>query len=213
VSVVCRDLKDHLVMASQLSFLNTLFTHDAFKKGGCMNAFLNLGDETTACMPEMSCQSPMDTGNLGRTTSAGNDGATMLAAAPSNSEIPASLQDEQEHRSLDAVNQTKHDAQCSGLESDFNTVKSLLEQSRTQAISSQTTPVLARDLSRPFNKNCMSLRQSAKKMQAENPIFSWICKSPLLPKVSGLLEARASFTSLYMVESSSFFVMVVSDQM
>jgi hypothetical protein len=186
-------------MASPLSFLNTLFTHDAFKKGGCMNAFVNLRDETTACMPEMSCQSPMDanTGNFASgTTSAGNDGAPMLAAPPANSEIPAVLQDEQEHRSPDAVNQTKHDAQCSGLESDFNTVKALLEQSRTQAISSQTTPVLARDLSSPFNKNCMSRRQSTKKMHAENPIFSWICESPLLPKVSGLLEARANLTFL-----------------
>ena len=187
-------------MASPLSFLNTLFTHDAFKKGGCMNAFLNLGDETTACMPEMSCQSQMDaksepdgcqTDNFAsRTTSAGNDGTNMLAA---NSEIPAILQDEQEHRSPDAVNQTKHDAHGSGLESDFNTVKSLFEQSRTHAISSQTTPVLARDLSRPFNKNCADW---PKKMHAENPIFSWICKSPLIPKVSGLLEARANFTFL-----------------
>ena len=188
-------------MASPLSFLNTLFTHDAFKKGGCMNAFLNLGDETTACMPEMSCQSQMDaksepdgcqTNNFAsRTTSAGNDGAKMLAA---NSEIPAILQDEQEHRSPDAVNQTKHDAHGSGLESDFNTVKSLFEQSRTHAISSQTTPVLARDLSRPFNKNCADW---PKKMHAKNPIFSWICRIPLLPKVSGLLKARANLTFLY----------------
>jgi len=157
-----------------------------------MNAFtfLNLRDETTACLPDMSWQSPKDanTENFARhTTSAGNDGATMLAA---NSEIPAIL--------LVQENQTEHDAQCSGLESDFNTMKSSLEQSRPQAISSQITPVLARDLSRPFNKNCiMSLRQSTKKMHAENPIFSWICKSPLFPKVSGLLEARAKFTLSY----------------